>query len=72
MTENLTTLSDANNDTEELRNLEYDAILRIELRNDTWYYAILHLSTSEQSNEARSRILDVLIDWEDGLTNSTD
>ena len=65
--ENLTTLSDANNDTEGLRNLEYDAILRLELRNDTWYYAILHLSTSEQSNEARGRILDVLIDWEDGL-----
>ena len=64
---NLTTLSDAENDTEELRNLEYDAILRMELRNDTWYYAILHLSTSEQSNEARSRILDVLNDWEDNL-----
>ena len=64
---NLTTLSDAENDTEELRNLDYDAILRMELRNDTWYYAILHLSTSEQSNEARSRILDVLIDWEDDL-----
>ncbi len=65
--ENLTTLSDANNDTEELRNLEYDAILRMELRNDTWYYAILHLSTSEQSNEARGRILDVLVDWEDDI-----
>ena len=65
--ENLTTLSDAENNTEELRNLEYDAVLRMELRNDTWYYAILHLSTSEQSNEARSRILDVLIDWEEDL-----
>ncbi len=64
---NLSTLSDANNNTEELRNLEYDAILRLELRNDTWYYAILHLSTSEQSNEARGRILDVLVDWEDDL-----
>ena len=64
---NLTTLSDAEMNTKELRNLEYDAILRLELRNDTWYYAILHLSTSEQSNEARSRILDVLIDWEDDL-----
>ena len=64
---NLTTLSDAEKNTQELRNLEYDAILRLELRNDTWYYAILHLSTSEQSNEARSRILDVLIDWEDDL-----
>ena len=66
--ENLTTLSDPNNNTENLRNFEYDAILRMELRNDTWYYAILHLSTSEQSNEARSRLLDVLIDWEEGLT----
>ena len=65
---NLTTLSDPNNNTENLRNFEYDAILRLELRNDTWYYAILHLSTSEQSNEARSRLLDVLIDWEEGLT----
>ena len=64
---NLTTLSDAEKNTQELRNLEYDAILRLELRNDTWYYAILHLSTSEQSNEARSRILDVLNDWEDDL-----
>jgi len=65
--ENVSTLSDAENDTEELRNLEYDAILRMELRNDTWYYAILHLSTSEQSNEARSRILEVLTEWEDDL-----
>jgi len=66
--ENLTTLSDPENNTEQLRNLEFDAILRIELRNNTWYYAILHLSTSEQSNEARSRILDVLIQWEEELT----
>ena len=64
----LTTLSDPENNTEQLRNLEYDAILRIELRNNTWYYAILHLSTSEQSNEARSRILGVLIQWEEDLT----
>lgn len=65
---NLTTLSEPENNTELLRNLEYDAILRLELRNDTWYYAILHLSTSEQSNEARSRILGVLIQWEEDLT----
>lgn len=66
---NLTTLSDSGNSTEPLRNLEYDSILRIELRNDTWYYAILHLSTSEQSNEARSRILEVLIQWEEDITS---
>ena len=66
---NLTTLSDSGNNTEQLRDLQYDAILRIELRNDTWYYAILHLSTSEQSIEARGRILDVLIQWEEDLTS---
>ena len=68
LSEDLTTLSDSENNTEQLRNLEYDAILRIELRNNTWYYAILHLSTSEQSNEARGRILGVLIQWEEDLT----
>ena len=66
---NLSTLSDSGNNTEQLRDLQYDAILRIELRNDTWYYAILHLSTSEQSNEARSRILEVLVQWEEDLTS---
>ena len=66
---NLTTLSDSGNNTEQLRDLQYDAILRIELRNDTWYYAILHLSTSEQSIEARGRILEVLIQWEEDLTS---
>ena len=66
---NLTTLSDSGNNTEQLRDLRYDAILRIELRNDTWYYAILHLSTSEQSIEARDRILEVLIQWEEDLTS---
>ncbi len=66
---NLSTLSDSGNNTDQLRNLEYDAILRIELRNDTWHYAILHLSTSEQSTEARSRILEVLIQWEEDLTS---
>lgn len=69
LSDNITVLSDPDNNTEQLRALEYDAILRMELRNDTWYYAILHLSTSEQSNEARSRILEVLIDWEEDITS---
>jgi sodium transport system permease protein len=68
MPTNLTTLADPANNTDELRSLEFDAILRIEERNETWYYAILHLSTSEQSNEARSRILEVLFQWEENLT----
>ena len=66
---NLSTLSDSGNNTEQLRDLQYDAILRIELRNDTWYYAILHLSTSEQSIEARGRVLEVLVQWEEDLTS---
>ena len=64
----LESLSDSGNNTDQLRELEIDAILRLELRNETWYYAILHLATSEQSNEARSRLLDVLSQWEDDLT----
>jgi sodium transport system permease protein len=68
MPTNLTTLADPANNTDQLRSLEFDAILRIEERNETWYYAILHLSTSEQSNEARSRILEVLFQWEENLT----
>ena len=68
MPTNLTTLADPANNTGQLRSLEFDAILRIEERNETWYYAILHLSTSEQSNEARSRILEVLFQWEENLT----
>ena len=35
MPTNFLTLSDSGNDTERLRNLEYDAILRMEQRNDT-------------------------------------
>lgn len=66
--ENLTTLADPTNNTDQLRSLSYDAILRMEQRNNTYYYAILHLSTSEQSNEARNRILGVLNQWEDNLT----
>ena len=66
---NLSTLSDSGNNTEQLRDLQYDAILRIELRNDIWYYAILHLSTSEQSIEARGRVLEVLVQWEEDLTS---
>ena len=64
----LDSLSDPLNDSSILRSYEYDAILRLEQRNETWFYSVLFLSTSEQSTEARNRVLDVLNTWE---TNET-
>ena len=64
----LVTLSDPMNDSSILRSYEFDAILRLEQRNDTWFYSVLYLSTSEQSTEARNRVLEVLNTWE---TNET-
>ena len=64
----LESLSEPLEDSSLLRSYEYDAILRLEQRNDTWFYSVLFLSTSEQSTEARNRVLDVLNTWE---TNET-
>ena len=64
----LETLSEPLNDSSRLRSYEYDAILRLQQMNDTWVYSVLFLSTSEQSMEARNRVLDVLNEWE---TNET-
>ena len=57
-------LSEPGDDIERLRSLSIDAILRVQQRDDVWYYAIIHISTSESSNEARSRIIEGLIAWE--------
>ena len=62
---NLTHLSEPGLDIERVRGSSTDAILRIESNEDVWGYAIIHMSTSERSNEARSRILNVLSEWED-------
>ncbi|MGB1955710.1 MAG: ABC transporter permease, partial [Candidatus Poseidoniaceae archaeon] len=64
----LESLSEPQNDSSLLRSYEYDAILRLQQTNDTWNYSVLFLSTSEQSTEARNRVLDVLTAWE---TNET-
>ncbi|MBT7064567.1 MAG: ABC transporter permease [Euryarchaeota archaeon] len=61
---NLSSLSVPGNDLERVRNSSTDAVLRLQTNEDVWSYAILHLSTSERSNEARNRILNVLSDWE--------
>ncbi len=64
----LKSLSEPLNDSALLRSYEYDAILRLQQTNDTWIYSVLFLSTSEQSTEARNRVLEALNDWE---TNET-
>ena len=64
MLPNLSSLSEPGSDLERVRNSSTDAVLRFESNDDVWGYAILHLSTSERSNEARNRILNVLSEWE--------
>lgn len=59
-----TFLSEPGQDLERVRNSSTDAVLRFESAEEIWGYAILHLSTSERSNEARNRILNVLSVWE--------
>tara|TARA_B100001093_G_scaffold31009_1_gene26804 strand:+ start:950 stop:2170 length:1221 start_codon:yes stop_codon:yes gene_type:complete len=59
-----TFLSEPGQDLERVRNSSTDAVLRFESDEEIWGYAILHLSTSERSNEARNRILNVLSVWE--------
>jgi len=61
---NLTSLSEPGKDLERVRNSSTDAVLRFESNDDVWGFAILHLSTSERSNEARNRLLSTLSEWE--------
>ena len=63
-------LSQPGDDVERLRNGSIDAILRITQREDIWYYSILHMSTSEHSREAKSRLLYDLNEWEDNETSA--
>ena len=62
------TLANVSLEEDRLREREVDAVLRITQREDIWYYAILHFSTSERSNEARERLLFDLSDWEQNET----
>ena len=63
-------LSQPGDDVERLRNGSIDAILRITQSDDIWYYSILHMSTSEHSREAKSRLLYDLNEWEDNETSA--
>lgn len=61
-------LSIPGDDFNRVRSMEIDAVLRLNQSDDIWYYSIIYLSTSEGSTEARSRIIDSLINWEANLT----
>ena len=63
-----TSLSMPLDDLEKVRNMEIDAILRLNYSDDVWYYSIIHLSTSESSTEAKARIVTSLIDFENNIT----
>ena len=61
-------LSTPTDDQERLRNGSVDAILRLRTNGTVLEYAVLYLSTSEQSLEARSRTFDALSIWEQNET----
>jgi len=61
-------LSTPDGDQERLRNGSIDAILRLQMNDTILEYAVLYLSTSEQSLEARSRTFDALGAWEQNET----
>jgi sodium transport system permease protein len=60
--ENLSFISEG--ETDALRSLNTDAILKLGKTNSTYTYSLFYLSTSEQSLESRSRILLILEEWE--------
>ena len=61
-------LSIPGDDFDRVRNMELDAVLRLNQTGEIWYYSIIYLSTSEGSTEARGRIIESLINWEANLT----
>lgn len=61
-------LSTPDGDQDRLRNGSVDVILRLQMNETILEYAVLYLSTSEQSLEARSRTFDALGEWEQNET----
>lgn len=61
-------LSSPLEDGDRLRNGSIDAVLRMKENGSVWDYALLYMSTSERSQEARTRTLTVLFDWEENET----
>ena len=61
-------LSLPSSDLDRVRDMEIDAILRLNYTDDIWYYSVIHLSTSESSTEAKNRIISSLITFENNIT----
>ena len=71
MPNEINNLSDIGNDLDRIRNQETEAVFRL-LENDSgWKFSVLYISTSEASSEARSRIIDAIIEWESEVVNGT-
>ena len=68
---NISNLSDIGDDLERIRTLETQAIFRLQANDSEWKFAILYLSTSEASNEARSRVISAVSEWESNVVNGT-
>ena len=68
---NITNLSDIGDDLDRIRTLESQAIFRLQANDSSWKFSILYLSTSEASNEARSRIITAVAEWESEVVNGT-
>jgi len=51
--------------------LETQAVFRLQANDSEWKFAILYLSTSEASNEARSRVITAVGEWESDVVNGT-
>jgi sodium transport system permease protein len=61
-------LSEPGVDGERLRNGTVDLVVRLQTNGTLVDYAVIYMSTSEQSLEARSRAFTVLSDWEQNET----
>ena len=71
MPNEINNLSDIGNDLDRIRDQETQTVFRL-LENETgWKFSVLYISTSEASSEARSRIIDAIIDWESDVVNGT-
>ena len=67
----ISNLSDLGTDIDRLREQDTNAIFRLVQNDSEWDFAILHLSTSEASTEAKSRILLAIYSWESDVINGT-
>ena len=68
---NISNLSDIGDDLDRIRTLETQAVFRLQANDSEWKFAILYLSTSEASNEARSRVITAVGEWESDVVNGT-